>query len=393
MRADIVIVGGGVIGSSIAFHLRTLDPGASVCVVERDPSYRSASSALSASSIRQQFSTPVNIAMSRYGMTFLKSLGEHLTVDGNVPSVGLVERGYLYLATEAGREVLFRNHEIQRTCGVDVALLHREDLARELPWMNCDDLVAGSLGLSAEGWFDGYSLLKAFRHKARALGADYITGEVTGFGFAGGRISAIELADGGRIECGYAVNAAGPYARAVATMAGVNLPVYPDKHCIFVFECEQPPPNCPLIIDPTGVYVRPEGRYFLAGAPHSDSEPAGDAVSDPTLDVDHDLFDSVVWPTLAARVPAFESIRLRSAWAGFYEMNAFDHNAILGPTGQVPNLVLANGFSGHGMQHAPAAGRGIAELLLYGEYRSIDLAPLGYERLSQRRPLRELNII
>jgi glycine/D-amino acid oxidase-like deaminating enzyme len=389
MKADIVIVGGGVIGSSIAFHLRSLDPRVSVCVVERDPTYRTASSALSASSIRQQFSTPVNIAMSRYGMEFLRSLDEHLSVEGSVPSIGLVERGYLYLATAQGREILRQNHELQLTCGVDVAFLEREDLARALPWMYTEDLAAGSLGLSAEGWFDGYSLLQAFRQKARALGAEYLTADVSGFRLGASAVNAVQLRDGQEISCARVVNAAGPQARSVARMAGIELPVYPDPHTIFVFECETPPADCPLIIDPTGLYVRPEGKYFLVGAPHA----AGIPSEQQTLEVDNDAFESEVWPILAARVPAFESIRLRSAWAGFYEMNAFDHNAILGATPQVPNFVLANGFSGHGMQHSPAAGRGIAEYLLYGEFRSIDLNPLGYERLIRNEPLRELNII
>jgi len=389
MRADIVIVGGGVIGSSIAFHLRFLDPGVSVCVVERDPTYRTASSALSASSIRQQFSTPVNIAMSRYGMDFLKSLDQHLSVEGSVPSIGLVERGYLYLATAQGREILRQNHELQRACGVDVAFLERAELAQTLPWLCTEDLAAGSLGLSAEGWFDGYSLLQAFRLKARALGAEYLSAEVSGFRFTAAGVSAVQLSNGHEISCARVVNAAGPQARSVARMAGIDLPVYPDPHSIFVFECETPPPECPLIIDPTGLYVRPEGRYFLAGAPHESGSPS----EQQTLAVDNDAFESEVWPILAARVPAFESIRLRSAWAGFYEMNTFDHNAILGATPQVPNFVLANGFSGHGMQHSPAAGRGIAEYLLYGEFRSIDLRALGYERFTRNEPLRELNII
>jgi len=386
MSADVVIVGGGVIGSSIAYHLLAIAPGTSVCVIERDPSYRAASSALSASSIRQQFSTPVNIAMSRYGMTFLKSIGEHLAVDDTEPAIGLTERGYLYLASATTRETMLASHATQKQFGADVTLLEPPELARRFPWMTVDGIALASLGLSAEGWFDGYSLLQAFRLKARALGAEYLTAEVVRFEMQAERISSVVLADGRRVSCGNVVNAAGPHARSVAAMAGVDLPVYPDKHCIFVFDCKEPPPESPLVIDPSGLYVRPDGRRFLCGAPRQDdSRREGQ-----TLEVETDLFDTVVWPLLAARVPAFESIRMTAAWAGFYEMNVLDENAILGKPPNRSNLYLANGFSGHGMQHSPAAGRGIAELILLGEYRTLDLRPLGYDRLLQNKPLREL---
>jgi len=386
MSADVVIVGGGVIGSSIAYHLLAMAPGTSVRVIERDPSYRAASSALSASSIRQQFSTPVNIAMSRYGMAFLKSIGEHLAVDDTEPAIGLTERGYLYLASATMRETMLASHATQKQFGADVTLLEPRELARRFPWITVDGIALASLGLSAEGWFDGYSLLQAFRLKARALGAEYLTGEVVGLEMQATRISSVVLADGRTISCGNVVNAAGPHARSVAAMAGVDLPVYPDKHCIFVFDCKEPPPESPLIIDPSGLYVRPDGRHFLCGAPRQDdSRREGQ-----TLEVETDLFDTVVWPLLAARVPAFESIRMTAAWAGFYEMNVLDENAILGKPPNLSNLYLANGFSGHGMQHSPAAGRGIAELILLGEYRTLDLRPLGYDRLLQNKPLREL---
>jgi FAD-dependent oxidoreductase domain-containing protein 1 len=386
---DVAIIGGGVIGSAIAFNLLAIDPRVSVVVVERDPTYRMASSALSLSSIRQQFSAPINIAMSRYGLAFLTSIDRHLSVDGAVPEVGLVERGYLYLATEAGRPGLAANHAIQREHGVDVALLDGDALRARFPWLETADLAAGSFGLSGEGWFDGWTLLQGFRRKARSLGARFLVGEVVGMDVAGGRVEAVRLADGTRISCANAVNAAGPWARTVAAMAGIDLPVHPEKHCVFVFDCKDPLPDCPLVIDASGIYFRPEGRFFLCGG--APEEKAGGTAQ--LLKVDYALFDDVIWPRLAARVPAFAAIKLQNAWAGYYEMNVFDQNAILGAAPELPNCYFANGFSGHGMQQSPAAGRGIAELILHGAYRTLDLSPLGLERLRRNEPLYERNII
>ncbi len=387
--ADVLIVGGGVIGSAIAFNLAALDPRLRVTVVERDPAYRMASSALSASSIRQQFSTPVNIAMTRFSLAFFQRIAAHLAVDDVVPEIGLVERGYLYLASASGEDVLRGNHAIQRRCGVDVALLDPAELARRFPWLTTADLSLGSLGLSGEGWFDGYGVLQAFRRKARALGVDYVCGEVTGFEMRDGAVNAVGLQGGARIRCGKVVNAAGPQARGIAQMAGIELPVFAEKRCVFVFECKDAPAFCPLVIDPSGLYFRPEGRRFIAGPPRHGNAATGDD----NLDVDQGLFDEVVWPTLAARVAAFESIKLISAWAGYYEMNTIDQNAVLGIAPGVSNLYLANGFSGHGMQQSPAAGLALAELILFGEYRTLDLTSLSYDRMLSSDPMREINII
>jgi len=387
--ADVAIIGGGVIGSAIAFNLLAIDPRVAVVVVERDPTYRTASSALSLSSIRQQFSAPLNIAMSRYGMAFLRAIDRHLSVDGECPEVSLVERGYLYLASDVGKAALAANHAVQREHGVEVALLDRNALSARFPWLETGDLAAGSLGLSGEGWFDGWTLLQAFRRKARSLGARFVTGEVVGLDVAGGRVEALRLADGTRIACANAVNAAGPWARAVAAMAGIDLPVHAEKHCVFVFDCKNPPPACPLVIDASGIYFRPEGRFFLCGG--APEEKAGGAIR--PLEVDDALFDEVIWPRLAARVPAFAAIKLQNAWAGYYEMNVFDQNALLGAVPEVANFYFANGFSGHGMQQSPAVGRAIAELILNGAYRTLDLSPLGLERLKRNEPFYERNII
>ena len=303
--------------------------------------------------------------------------------------IALREPGYLYLAGPEGEPVLRANHAVQRSHGAQVALLDPESLRERFPWMATDGVVAGSLGLEGEGWFDGPALMQAFRRKARALGAEYRSAEAVGFERAGDAISAVVLADGERVPCAAVVNAGGPYARAVAGWAGLDLPVEARRRSVFVLACKAALSACPLVIDTSGVWFRPEGDRFLCGwSPPEEEDPERLA-----LDVDHEQFDDVVWPALAARVPAFEAVRVTGSWAGHYDYNFFDHNALLGRMPGVPNLYFANGFSGHGMQQAAGAGRGVSELILHGRYTTLDLADLDVARVPEGRELRELNII
>ncbi len=388
---DVIIAGGGVIGSSIAFFLKGwVDFPGSVLVVEKDPSYANASTPRSAGGIRQQFSTPENIAMSIFGARFVKTAGEHLGMPGERLEIPFVEQGYLFLATPPGMPILRRNHGLQREAGADIALLDREALAERFPWLNTKGLEGGGLGLKNEGWIDPYGLLQAFRRRARALGAIYVQDTVTDIERSSNKVVAVRLAKAGRLACGTLVNAAGAHAPEIAAMAGVALPVRPRKRFVYVFDCREPGlGGAPLTIDPTGVYFRPEGHSFIGGvSPTEERDP--DCLD---LEVEYDLFEEVVWPTLAHRVPAFEAIKLLRAWAGLYDYNTFDQNAILGPHPDLPNFHAANGFSGHGLQQSPAVGRAIAELIHYGAFRSLDLSRFSYDRVVAGRPLRELNVV
>jgi FAD-dependent oxidoreductase domain-containing protein 1 len=388
---DVVIVGGAGVGSATAYHL-TADPAfnGSVAVIERDPTYEGAASALSVAAIRQQYSTPANIALSSWSFDFMKRAGELLAVDGMPAAIGLVERGYLFLATEDGLPILRSNHDIQKSAGASVELLDRAELGKRFPWMRLDDIAAGSMGVGREGWFDGWSLFQAFRRKAMAQGAIYIQGNVTRIERDGSRLAGVVLDSGERIGCGALVNAAGPWAGDVAALAGVELPVRPRKRIVHVIDCRTPIPDCPMVIDSSGVYFRPEGTTFLTGTSPPVGWPDGD---DYDFEVDWSLFDEVVWPALAHRVPAFEAIKPLRAWAGLYDYNTVDQNAILGPHPEVRNLVFANGFSGHGMQQTPAVGRVTADWIVHGEARILDVSVFGYERLVAGRPIREINVI
>jgi sarcosine oxidase len=391
-RADLVIVGGAIIGSSVATFLASRpDWSGRIVVVERDPTYRTSSTTLSAASIRLQFSTPLNIEISRFGVQLIKDLDRWLGVDGAAPpEVDFVEGGYLFLASADGLPILRRNHAVQREHDVRVVLLQPGELTARFPWLRVDDVAGASLGLADEGWFDAYALLQAFRRKARSLGVEYLIGTVDEVERDGSTVMGVRLADGRRIASDRVVNAAGPRAAEVAAMAGLELPVHPRKRCVYHFDCRQRIGTTPLTIAPSGVYFRPEGETWIAGYSPREGEPDPDTLD---LDVDRALFDDFIWPELARVVPAFESVRLLDAWAGHYEVNTVDHNAVIGPHPELPGFLFANGFSGHGLQQAPAVGRGLAEWIATGAYQSLDLSPLGYERIRRNQPIPELNVL
>jgi FAD-dependent oxidoreductase domain-containing protein 1 len=380
-------------GSSIAYHLAS-NPGfdGRILVIEPDPTYQRSASALSASSIRQQFSSPVNIRVSLFGIDFLRKLDQHLAVDGEKPAIGFKEGGYLYIAATAeGRQTLADINAIQIAEGANIAFLEPKNIRTRFPYMETADLSAGTLGITGEGWFDGYGLMQAFRTKARSLGVEYRQSKVVDIERSGNRITAAMLANGNRIACGHFVNAAGASgSRVLAGAMGYPIPVYAKKRCVFPFTCKSATPDLPLLIDTSGVWVRPEGEGYICGYSPSDDDEI-DHGSD--FEVDWSIFEEVIWPALANRISAFEAIRPGNAWAGHYDMCLLDHNAIIGRLGDLKNGFITAGFSGHGLQQSPAIGRGIAEMIVHGQYVSLDLSDLSHARVITNRPLIERNVI
>lgn len=397
---DVVIVGGAVIGSAVAYFLTAnKDFTGSVLVVERDPTYSKAATSLSSSSIRTQFSNPINVKISQYGSAFIKGFGDAMQVAGEAkPDLNFHQGGYLFLAaTEDQEKTLRENHEVQCACGADVVLWTQEELARAFPHLRVDDIRLASYGRSGEGWFSNTGLMNGFKAKARAQGAEYVTDEVVAIGRDGGRVTSVTLKSGAMVQAGTVVNASGPRAALTARMAGLDVPVEPRKRTLFVFDCAKTPEGSakvnqgrlPLMIDPSGVFCRPEGRFFLSGAP---------PVEDPAVDWDdfeprYEEFEEIIWPALAERSPGFEAIKVVNQWAGHYDFNTLDHNLIVGRHPEVGNFVYANGFSGHGLQQGPAAGRGVSELIIYGGFRTLDLSEVGFERIAEGRPFLEKAVI
>jgi FAD-dependent oxidoreductase domain-containing protein 1 len=390
MRAayDVVIIGGAAIGAATAFFL-TRQPGftGSILVLEKDPGYTRCSTTLSLASIRQQFSTPVNVEASKFGAEFIKSAPATF---GERGELSFREQGYLVLAGADGEPALRANHELQISLGADNQLMTPAEMRQRFPWLATEGVALGCLGLSGEGWFDPHALLNLYIAEAKTGGAEYANAEAIGFDMQAGKIAGVRLATGETVACGAVVNASGIRADSVAGWAGLSLPVEPRKRIVYVFDCREKDQlqGAPLLFDPSGVYCRPEGQVFLCGlSPPEDQDPACD-----DFEITHHWFDEVIWPTLAHRVPLFEAIKPVNAWAGHYAYNTLDQNALLGPLPDVPNLYFVNGFSGHGVQQSPAVGRGIAELIAEGRYLTLDLSDLSAERLLTGRAIREANV-
>jgi FAD-dependent oxidoreductase domain-containing protein 1 len=387
---DVVIAGGAVTGSAVAWWLMRLGTPR-VLVVEPDPSYARAATALSAASIRQQFSQPVNVAISRFGVEFLRGARACFGLETADNPLGFHENGYLVLAGDAARaSALSAQIAVQRGQGAATELLDPGALAARFPWIDPSGIALAAFGPRGEGWFDAMALLDGFRRGACGAGADYRADRVVGLDLAGGRVTHVRLGGGARIACGAVVNAAGTAAAGIAAMAGIALPVEPRKRTVFLIDApELRGTVAPLTVDPSGVWFRPEGQHWLAAAvPDPDR-----AVDRGDFEPDHAAFERDLWPVLAARVPGFAAIRARNAWAGHYDFNTWDANALLGPHPDCANLHMAAGFSGHGLQQAPAVGRGLAELIVHGGWQSLDLSPLAAARLAEGRRLCEAAII
>ena len=392
---DVVIIGGAMMGAATAWFLTdTPDFDGSVLVIERDPSLEFAATGLTNSCIRQQFSSALNVRISQFGAEFVQNLPRFMGDDPRVPPLRIQNFGYLYLAnTPAFAQSLRASHAVQVASGAATRLLDAAQIKAEFPFYTVDDLLLGSINTVDEGYFDGITVYDCWKRQARDRGVEYLTNEVVALtrNASGTRVDSVTLKSGEVIACGQVVNASGTRGARTAAMAGITIPIEPRKRFTWVFSAETPLDRpLPLTIDPSGVHVRQDGKTTYMAGGHADDDPA---VAFDDFSLDPSLWEDKIWPTLAARIPAFERIRVQREWAGQYDMNTLDQNAIVGPHPQVENFLFLNGFSGHGLQQSPAMGRGTAEWLTYGAFRTLDLAPLSFARIAEGRPYVEQAII
>jgi len=390
---DVVIVGGAIMGSSTAWFLTdNPDFNGSVLVIERDPNYEFCSTAHTNSCIRQQFSTELNVRISQFGADFYTNLRARMGNDDRVPELKIQNFGYLYLADSEGFAATLRaNHKVQQAAGAGTKLYSADEIKAAYPFYEVDDIVLASHNTINEGYFDGAAMFDWWKRQARERGVEYIHNEVTAITRTGNRIDSVTLKSGETVSCGQLVNATGPRAALTAAMAGIEVPVEPRKRNSYIFAAETPLDRpLPLTIDPSGIHVREVGGGTYMAGGHTAEDPAVDPTD---FAMDHGFWEAEVWPAVAARIPQFEAIKVQSEWAGHYAYNTLDHNAITGPHPEVGNFIFLNGFSGHGLQQSPAMGRGTAEWLTYGAYRSLDLSTFHYDRILAGQPILERAVI
>ena len=391
---DIVIIGGAIMGSATSWFLsKNKNFGGSILVIERDPTYQFSSTARTNSCIRQQFSRELNIRISQYTAQFIKNFQENLE-DDRVPKLGIQNYGYMYLADTKDKAKSLRTiQKTQLKAGASTILMNPDEIKSKYPFYNVSDIFLGSINKVDEGYWDGGTVFDWLRRSSINNGVEYISNEVTGINqnSNGNRVEEIVLKSGEVINCGVVVNAAGPRASKISEMLNIKIPVEPRKRYTWVFSAECPlEVDLPLTIDPSGIHVRQDGPdTYLAGSKGFIDDP----VNFDDFSFEEDLWEDYVWPKIANRIPAFEAIKVKSEWAGHYAYNTLDQNAIIGPHPSISNFMFINGFSGHGLQQAPAMGRGMSELLIYGKYQSLDLSPFGYDRILNGTPFLEEAII
>ena len=389
---DVVIVGGAMLGSSTAWFLsNNKDFNGKILVVERDPTYEWSATAHTNSSIRQQFSEPINVKISQFGADFVKNFKTYMGGDLDLPQPTIQSFGYMYLAnTQSFADQLKVDQKMQAANGAGTKHMTRDQIAAAYPFYQLDDIIAGNHNLIDEGYFDGGTLFDWWKRKAKQNGVEYVHNEVVALSQGDNRIESVTLKTGEIISCGTVVNCSGPRAILTTRMAGIEIPVEPRKRFTFIFDAEKPlHRDLPLTIDPSGIHMRTEGKYYMTGGASDDDH----AVDYNDFEMDHSIWENKIWPAVANRIPQFEAIKVINAWAGHYDYNVLDQNAILGPHTQIKNFMFCNGFSGHGFQQSPAMGRGLSELIIYGDFRTLDLTPFSFARIERGEPFMEKAII
>lgn len=384
MIYDVLIVGGGIMGSSTAFNLVRLEPKLKVAVVEKDPTYATSSTTLSAANLRTvAFSLKENFLISKRTFEILATFESDMTVEGRKPDIYFRAEGNLFLCDTAGLAAARRIFTMHKSLGSNAEWLESDEIHARWPLLNVEGIAAGTFG-PTDGHLDAYGLLMAYKSKARSMGVEYFQDEVVSLAVDGGRVTGARLASGGVLRAGTTVNCAGAWAAQVARTAGVEIPVVPVRRQIFAVDTQiKPERPLPLIFHPSGLYLRSEsGGLILCGRSLDEDPVAFD------FNWERERFMDVIWPELAAFIPAFESLKLIRGWAGLYEVNTLDHNAVIGPWPELEGFYLCNGFSGHGLMQGPAVGQYVAERIT-GRTPTLDLSLFSPERILTQCPIGE----
>jgi len=386
-QIDMIVVGGGIMGSATAYSLLKADNRLKIVVMEKDPAYTYASTTLSMSNARIQFSQKQNVQISQYAFEILERFEEDMGVGDRKPRIGFKREGNLFVVDEKGLDSATSAIQMQKDLGCDIQWHHADDIAAQYPLYNMKGYAGGSFG-PRDGYFDAYATLMGYKAKAMDMGAHYREDEVINIQLSDKRVAGVQLASGETLAAGVVIYCAGAWAAQIARTAGVDLPVDPVKRQVFVLDTTvKPEQPLPLTVLPSGLYFRTEtgGHILLGKSMHED--PVGFDFS-----WDEKRFYEVLWPELAEFVPAFDTLKLIRGWAGLYAVNRADSNAILGEWPEIRGLFLANGFSGHGLQQAPAVGRYLAEVIL-GKEPVLDLSIFSPRRILENKPLTEMGLV
>ena len=386
MRVDCLVIGGGVIGSAAAYWLTREGQGGRVMVVEPDPLYEKAASPKASGGVRRLFSRAENIEMSNFSIPFYRDFNRLMAVAGEAPEIGFKQQGYLFIMPPEGVGILEGNARLQQALGVQVDVLDGPALQRRFPSLHVADIGAAAHS-PEDGCLDPNAALQGFRRKARAQGAEYVQDRVVALEASGGQVRAARLASGEVVQAQHVICAAGTWNAELAAMVGIPLPVEPMQRHDHYWECPAGIEPLPFIKDLNGLGMHSWDQGFT-GSVVNFNIAAGH-----NWQADHAYFQRVTWPAIAHRIPRMAELKEGQSWVGHYDRNALDGNMILGNwPGRVENFHIAAGFTGHGLMHAPAVGRALAELVLHGRFATLDLSRMGYARVPENRPYPELGI-
>ena len=384
---DIIIIGGGIMGSATAYYLMKADPALNVAVVERDAAYTQASTTLSMANVRIQFSLKENVQISLYTQQVLKNFEEDMAVEGQKPKIYYRQEGNLFLVDAAEEAAARRAFDMQKDLGCQVQWWSPQTIREHYPLYEPEGFIGGTFSPD-DGYIDAYAVLMGYKAKSRSLGATYIQDEVVTIKKDQNSVAGVELAAHGRLNATVVINCAGAWAADVAKTAGVKLPVVPTKRQVFALDTAVKPTGpLPLTILPSGLYFRSETGGLILLGKSLQEDPVGF-----NFTWDDKRFIELLWPELAEFVPAFDRLKLVRGWAGLYAVNTLDGNAILGQWPELNGLYLANGFSGHGLQQGPAVGRYLSELILKKPL-SLDLSIFSPQRILDNRALSENGLV